>query len=44
MNVGFSLDEGNATPDNILPVFYGERYIWSMRLLKNKLFSVSHIL
>lgn len=32
MNVGFSLDEGNATPDDILPIFYGERPIWRIEL------------
>lgn len=29
LNVGFHLDEGNASPTNIVPLFYGERSIWS---------------
>lgn len=28
MNVGFSLDEGIATPDDIIPVYYAERSVW----------------
>lgn len=28
LNVGFSLDEGIATPDDTFPVFYAERSIW----------------
>lgn len=28
LNVGFSLDEGIATPDETFPVFYAERSIW----------------
>lgn len=28
LNVGFSLDEGLASPDDVLPVFYAERSTW----------------
>lgn len=28
LNVGFSLDEGIAGPDDIYPVFYAERSVW----------------
>lgn len=28
LNVGFSLDEGIASPDNVFPVFYAERATW----------------
>lgn len=28
MNIGFALDEGIATPDEVYPVFYGERCCW----------------
>jgi len=28
MNVGFSLDEGIAVPDDIIPVYYGERNVF----------------
>lgn len=28
LNVGFSLDEGIAGPDEIYPVFYAERSVW----------------
>lgn len=28
LNVGFSLDEGIAAPDEVYPVFYAERSIW----------------
>lgn len=28
LNVGFSLDEGIATPDEEFPVFYAERSVW----------------
>lgn len=28
LNVGFSLDEGIASPDEVLPVFYAERSVW----------------
>lgn len=28
LNVGFALDEGIASPDEILPVFYAERCVW----------------
>lgn len=30
MNVGFHLDEGNASPNDVLQVFYGERCKWGM--------------
>lgn len=29
LNVGFHLDEGNASPTDVVPLFYGERSIWS---------------
>lgn len=29
LNVAFHLDEGNASPTEFLPLFYGERSIWS---------------
>lgn len=29
LNVGFSLDEGIASPDPEFPVFYAERSVWS---------------
>ena len=28
LNVGFSLDEGIAGPDEVYPVFYAERSLW----------------
>lgn len=28
LNIGFSLDEGIASPDEIIPVFYAERSVW----------------
>lgn len=28
LNVGFSLDEGIAGPDEVYPVFYAERSVW----------------
>lgn len=28
LNVGFAIDEGLASPDDIVPVFFGERAIW----------------
>lgn len=28
LNIGFSLDEGLASPTNEFPVFYGERSVW----------------
>lgn len=28
LNVGFSLDEGIASPDEVFPVFYAERSVW----------------
>lgn len=29
LNVGFSMDEGIASPTEVFPVFYAERSIWS---------------
>lgn len=34
LNIGFALDEGLASTNEVLPLFYGERAIW------RKLFSV----
>lgn len=31
LNVGFSLDEGIAAPDEEFPIFYAERSVWSKR-------------
>lgn len=28
LNVGFALDEGIASPDQVFPVFYAERSVW----------------
>jgi len=28
LNVGFTLDEGIASTDDVIPLFYGERTIW----------------
>lgn len=28
LNIGFSLDEGLASPTDVLPVFYAERSVW----------------
>lgn len=30
LNVGFSLDEGIASPDQEFPIFFAERSVWSM--------------
>lgn len=30
LNVGFCLDEGMASPTDVFPIFYGERYVWGM--------------
>ncbi|XP_031625181.1 aminoacylase-1-like [Contarinia nasturtii] len=30
LNVGFSLDEGIASSDEVFPIFYGERYVWAI--------------
>lgn len=35
LNVGFALDEGIATPDEIFPVFYAERSVWRMHFKCN---------
>lgn len=32
LNVGFSLDEGLASVDEVFPVYYAERSIWSIFL------------
>ncbi|XP_055855884.1 aminoacylase-1-like [Episyrphus balteatus] len=32
MNVGFSLEEGCASPDEVFPVFYAERCMWRIHL------------
>lgn len=29
LNIGFSLDEGIASPDETFPIFYAERSVWS---------------
>jgi len=28
MNIGFTLDEGSASIDDVIPLYYGERTIW----------------
>lgn len=28
LNIGFTLDEGLATIDDVIPLYYGERTIW----------------
>lgn len=28
LNIGFSLDEGLASPTEVFPVFYAERSVW----------------
>jgi len=28
LNVGFTLDEGLASEDDVIPLFYGERAVW----------------
>ena len=28
MNIGFALDEGLASPDEVIPVYYGERNLY----------------
>lgn len=33
LNVGFSLDEGIATPDETFPVFYAERSVWRINFV-----------
>lgn len=30
LNVGFCLDEGMASPTDVFPIFYGERYVWGV--------------
>lgn len=34
LNVGFSLDEGLASVNEVFPVYYAERSIWSKYILK----------
>lgn len=33
LNVGFSLDEGIASPDQEFSIFYAERSVWRMHLM-----------
>lgn len=35
LNVGFSLDEGIASPDEVFPVFYAERSVWRIDVVCN---------
>lgn len=35
LNVGFSLDEGIASPDEVIPVFYAERSVWRVDFICN---------
>lgn len=35
MNVGFALDEGIASPDDVFPVFYAERSVWRVDFVCN---------
>lgn len=35
MNVGFALDEGIASPDEVFPVFYAERSVWRVDFVCN---------
>jgi len=28
LNVGFAMDEGLASPNEVFPLFYGERAVW----------------
>lgn len=35
LNVGFALDEGIASPDEVFPVFYGERSVWRVEFVCN---------
>lgn len=39
LNIGFSLDEGLASPTEVFPVFYAERSVWRKYLYikKNKI-------
>lgn len=32
MNVGFALDEGLASPTDVVPVYFGERALWWIRV------------
>jgi len=33
LNIGFSLDEGLASPDDEIPVFYGERNVYWIKFI-----------
>lgn len=33
LNVGFTLDEGLASEDDVIPVYYGERTLWRQYIL-----------
>ena len=35
MNVGFCLDEGIAGPEEVIPLFYGERNIFWIKVRSN---------
>ncbi|KAG4068365.1 hypothetical protein HA402_007885 [Bradysia odoriphaga] len=35
LNVGFSLDEGIASPNEVFPIFYAERSIWKVTFICN---------
>lgn len=37
LNVGFSLDEGMASPTEVYPVFFAERAIWREYFISNTL-------
>lgn len=39
LNIGFSLDEGLASPTDVYPVFYAERSVWRKHL-KFTVFSI----
>jgi len=34
LNIGFTLDEGLATIDDVIPLFYGEKTIWRQYILQ----------
>ena len=34
LNIGFALDEGMASPNEEFSVFYAERAVWRMHLIK----------
>jgi aminoacylase len=33
LNVGFAIDEGLCSPTDVIPVFFGERAVWWIRLM-----------